>query len=169
MIFFSLIAHAQNNLSDVFAAFQNRVRLRCFRDGQHPIDRGFHGSALDLWSYIFEYISRNYHKNITNEELASLTGLSAVYFRKLFTDVMGISPIAYVHEIRIRKAKGMLKSDYGILSDLAQTLGYSGLLTFRGTSKNIPGYPRPSIERALSAIHGMYGKQLSPSKYDRKL
>lgn len=86
-----------------------------------------------------EYISRNYHKNITNGELASLTGLSAVYFRKLFTDVMGISPIAYVHEIRIRKAKEMLKSDYGTLSDLALTLGYSSLFDFSRDFKKRTG------------------------------
>lgn len=77
-----------------------------------------------------EYISQHYNENITNDSLAMLTGLSNVYFRKLFTDIIGVSPIAYVHKLRIEKAKEMLKSDYGTLSDIAQSLGYSSLYDF---------------------------------------
>jgi uncharacterized FAD-dependent dehydrogenase len=46
-----------------------------------------------------EYISKNYNKKITNAELAEVTGTSVVYFRKLFSDVMGTSPIAYAQKI----------------------------------------------------------------------
>jgi len=94
-----------------------------------------------------EYISQHYHKNITNDTLAAITGLSTVYFRKLFTSIMGISPIAYVHRFRIEKAKEMLKSDYGTLSDMAQSLGYLSLYDFSRDFKKHTG--------------------VSPSKYDK--
>ena len=74
-----------------------------------------------------EFISQNYNKNITNDMLAEAAGMSTVYFRKLFTAAMGISPIAYTKQLRIEKAKEMLKSDYGTLSDIAQSLGYANL------------------------------------------
>ncbi len=86
-----------------------------------------------------EYISQNYNKNITNDELAKLTGLSTVYFRKLFTGIMGTSPIAYAREMRIKKAKEMLKSDYGTLTDVARSLGYSGLYDFSRDFKKHTG------------------------------
>ncbi|MBQ9760224.1 MAG: helix-turn-helix transcriptional regulator [Clostridia bacterium] len=86
-----------------------------------------------------EYISKNYNKPITNDELASLTGMSTVSFRKIFTQTTGISPIAYHHQLRIEKAKEMLKSDYGTLSDLAQSLGYAGLYDFSRDFKNHTG------------------------------
>ena len=86
-----------------------------------------------------EYISQNYHKGITNDALAALTGLSTVYFRKLFTGTMGVSPIAYVHQFRIEKAKEMLKSDYGTLSDVAQSLGYPSLYDFSRAFKKHVG------------------------------
>lgn len=86
-----------------------------------------------------EYISQNYHKNITNDALAGITGLSTVYFRKLFTGIMGVSPIAYVHQFRIEKAKEMLKSDYGTLSDMAQSLGYPSLYDFSRDFKKHTG------------------------------
>ena len=58
-----------------------------------------------------EYISQNYSTPITNDMLAALTGVSTVYFRKLFTLVTGVSPIVYTKQLRIEKAKEMLKSD----------------------------------------------------------
>lgn len=86
-----------------------------------------------------EYISQNYNKSITNDELAALTGLSTVYFRKLFTDIMGMSPIVYTRKLRIEKAKEMLKSDYGTLSDAAHALGYSSLYDFSRDFKKHTG------------------------------
>ena len=95
-----------------------------------------------------EYISQNYHKTITNDALAIHAGLSTVYFRKLFTEVMGVSPIRYVQQFRIEKAKEMLQSDYGSLSDIAQSLGYSSLYDFSRAFKKQTG--------------------IAPSKYGRK-
>ena len=86
-----------------------------------------------------EYISQNYTRKITNAELASLTGLSTVYFRKLFTGTMGVSPIVYAHNLRIEKAKEILKSDYSNLSDVARSLGYTSLYDFSRAFKKHTG------------------------------
>ena len=86
-----------------------------------------------------EYIFQHYTENITNDALATITGFSTVYFRKLFTSMMGVSPITYVHRFRIEKAKEMLKSDYGTLSDVAQSLGYSSLYDFSRDFKKHTG------------------------------
>ena len=86
-----------------------------------------------------DYISQHYNTNITNDLLAGLTGLSNVYFRKLFTELMGLSPIAYVHKLRIEKAMEMLKSDYSSLSDIAQALGYPNIYDFSRAFKKHTG------------------------------
>lgn len=95
------------------------------------------------------YISQNFNKEITNDTLAALTGLSTVYFRKLFTQMIGVSPIAYVHQIRIQKAKEMLKSDYSTLSDIAQSLGYPNLYDFSRTFKKHVGVAPSKYEANL--------------------
>ena len=77
-----------------------------------------------------EYISQHLGTPIRNDELAATIGVSTVYFRKLFTEVMGVSPITYTKQLRIEKAKEMLGSDYGTLTDIALSLGYSGLYDF---------------------------------------
>ncbi len=85
------------------------------------------------------YIIQNYNQHITNDKLAELTGLSVVYFRKLFYEVFGTSPISYVHDLRIKKAKEMLKSDYGSITDIAESLGYNSIYEFSKAFKNKTG------------------------------
>ena len=87
-----------------------------------------------------DYIAENYNKPITNDELANLLGISTVYFRKLFTQYTGTSPISYVQQIRIKKAKEMLKSDYSNISLISETVGYSNIYHFSKAFKQITGY-----------------------------
>lgn len=77
-----------------------------------------------------KYIAQNYNKGICNGELAEITGLSAVYFRKLFKEVTGVSPIRYVQLIKMKKAEEMLKSDYATITDIAYSLGYNNVYEF---------------------------------------
>jgi len=85
------------------------------------------------------YISQNYQEALTNDLLAGCTGLSTVYFRKLFTELMGVPPMTYVQQFRVEKAKEMLKSDYGTLSDMALSLGYPSLYDFSRAFKKHTG------------------------------
>ena len=90
-------------------------------------------------THALEYISQHYHENITNDRLAEISGISTVYFRKLFSSVVGVSPIVYARRLRIEKAKEMLRSDYGTLSDVAQSLGYASLYDFSRDFKKHTG------------------------------
>ena len=87
-----------------------------------------------------DYIAENYNKPITNGELAALLGISTVYFRKLFTTITGMSPINYIQQLRINKAKEMLKSDYSKISLISEEVGYSNIYHFSKTFKQITGY-----------------------------
>lgn len=86
-----------------------------------------------------EYITNNYTTTITNDALAQLTGLSTVYFRKLFFEMNGVSPITYVHDLRIKKAQEMLISDHGSITDIALSLGYNNIYEFSKAFKNHTG------------------------------
>ena len=94
-----------------------------------------------------EYISQHYKENITNEVLAAIAGMSTVYFRKLFTSVLGVSPIVYARNLRIEKAKEMLRSDYGTLSDVALSLGYPSLYDFSRDFKKHTGVAPSKYEK----------------------
>ena len=86
-----------------------------------------------------DYINQNYTKHITNDELAKLTNFSTVYFRKLFSENFNMSPQAYIHTLRIRKAKELFHSDYVNISRVALYLGYSSIYDFSKTFKKYVG------------------------------
>ena len=79
-----------------------------------------------------EYMEEHYtDSNLNNDDLAALSGVSTVYFRKLFTKKYGVSPMKYVHRKRIEKAKNILESEYVTsISDLAEFCGYSSVYYF---------------------------------------
>ncbi len=86
-----------------------------------------------------EYIAKYSHRKIRNDQLAALTGLSTVYFRKLFAEVTGQSPIDYIQSVRIRKAREMLQSDFGSVTEIAFALGYQNIYDFSRTFKKYVG------------------------------
>ncbi len=77
-----------------------------------------------------EYMTEHYTESLSNDFLASLTGLSNVYFRRLFKDIYGVAPMEYLKNLRIKKAKEMLRSDHGSITDIAVSLGYPSIYDF---------------------------------------
>lgn len=88
---------------------------------------------------VLDYIARNYNRSLTNDELAALTPFSTVYLRKLFKEITGNSPITYQHFLRIHKAKEMLKSDYGSIANVAESIGYTNIYEFSKMFKKYTG------------------------------
>lgn len=86
-----------------------------------------------------EYMTAHSAEKLSNEQLGALTGMSTVYFRKLFTAVYGTSPINYLSELRIKKAQQILKSDFGSISEVATALGYCDIYHFSKAFKKATG------------------------------
>lgn len=86
-----------------------------------------------------EYIESNIGKaNITNAELAAVVGYSEVYFRKLFKEKYGISPIQYVINRRISYAKQLLNGQYRI-AEVAEKCGFNSVYHFSREFKRQTG------------------------------
>lgn len=96
-----------------------------------------------------DYIAKNYNRKICNDDLSSITGLSTVYFRKLFKEVMGISPMNYIQSVKIKKAKDMLRSDYSSITDIAYSLGFNNVYEFSRNFKKNLGVSPTQYEKQL--------------------
>lgn len=87
-----------------------------------------------------EYLENNcLDSSINIELLSNLSGISSVYFRKIFTKIYGISPLQYVNRIRIEKAKSMLIGDYGSVTQIAELSGFSSVYHFCKSFKKATG------------------------------
>ena len=69
------------------------------------------------------YISETYHENLPVSTYAAKCNVSESYFRKKFTETVGISPIDYRNELRFAEAKRLYKKNY-TLQEIAEKLGY---------------------------------------------
>lgn len=97
-----------------------------FAKQEHP-----HPKKYSALKPAIKYITENYSdSNVSNELLSELCGMSTVYFRRIFVSVYGISPIKYLHNFRIEKAKAILKSDYDTIEQVALSVGYNSIYHF---------------------------------------
>ena len=94
------------------------------QEHQHPKNFSFLKPAI-------KYITENYSdSNINNELLAELCAMSTVYFRKTFVSVYSTSPIKYLNNFRIEKAKAILRSDFETIEQVALSVGYNSIYHF---------------------------------------
>jgi AraC-like DNA-binding protein len=70
-----------------------------------------------------EYIEAHYAENISLEQLADVAYLSPFHLVRVFHDEIGLPPHAYLTQVRIRRAKGLLARNYP-LTEVAFETGF---------------------------------------------
>ena len=88
-----------------------------------------------------EYMEKNINNpELSNEGIARSAGVSEIYFRKLFKKQFGVTPHAYIQQIRINKAKSMLENGISQIDDVCLECGYSNIYYFFKVFKEKTGY-----------------------------
>ena len=90
-------------------------------------------------------MENQYRKKLTISHLAEISNLSTAYFSNLFHDAMGMSPYAYLTQLRIEKAKLLLRNSDMPVKAVASTVGM------------------PSISHFISAFRAKTG--LTPERF----
>lgn len=71
-----------------------------------------------------EWIARNYHRNAPVAAMTRLSGLTERSFKRHFARATGMSPLEYVHTLRMEEAKHMLETTDLPIEALAERVGY---------------------------------------------
>ncbi len=93
-------------------------RLRCNRQHEHGCN------TVDLVRRVAAILDERYSTSITIEQIASEIGISKSYLREQFKAVRGMTPIAYLHETRLRHALALLRNTNRTLESVAISCGY---------------------------------------------
>lgn len=104
----------------------------------HWLIRSIFGETLDMRvvssSYSLaraqHYIEQHYMDNVTVEKLANLGYMSKTSFNRRFKKEIGITPIEYLIEVRIKMAKLMLKRKEDQIIDIAMRCGFGSSAHF---------------------------------------
>lgn len=88
-------------------------------------------------------------------EIAKECGVSECYFRRLFQEYSGESPINFRQKHRIEKAKQLLLSDeHYTVGEIAEELGFSDIYHFSKTFKKISGIsPNKFIQSEMERMN----------------
>lgn len=90
-------------------------------------------------NYTVYYLENHYKEEITLEKLAQDQFLSPTYLSKIFKEATGVSPINYLIEIRLKRAKDMLKNDNLTIKEVASAVGYQDAYHFSKSFKKLYG------------------------------
>lgn len=80
---------------------------------------------LERLNTVLNYIQSNYQEQISNQELADVIHLSEDRFNHLFKESMGMSPLQYMNELRLKKAMSLLKKREYSMSEIADRVGFT--------------------------------------------
>lgn len=86
------------------------------------------------------YIQQNLaDRNLSVQQLAATAQMSQVHFRRLFHDLCGMSPVKYLVNARVEKAKSLLGLSEMRLEDVAAQTGFSSTAHLCAAFKNVTG------------------------------
>ncbi len=100
---------------------------------------------------VFSYVEQRLGSTIRLADLARLVNLQPTYFSNRFTEVMGMSPIAYVTRQRIERAQGLLRHTDMKLQQIAEAVGLQDAFYFSRVFKAVAGTPPSEYRRRIPA------------------
>ena len=76
-------------------------------------------------------------QQFTVEQLADLCHWSTTHFRRVFHNIMGVSPLEFVNSTRISKACTLLCSTEDSILNISETVGFRSVSSFNRTFSRI--------------------------------
>lgn len=99
---------------------------------------------------IITYMNENYASHISLDQIAKNMYLSSVYISKIFKEEIGESPIKYLIQIRMEKAKELLEDeDCGSIKDVSLAIGYEDVYYFSKLFKKYYGIAPAYYKRQI--------------------
>ena len=85
------------------------------------------------------FVGEHYDEDLIMLDVLSSFGFTANHFRKIFKDVMKMTPQAYLAKYRIEKSKGLLTNKSLSIREIAEKVGYNDYLYFGKCFKRFTG------------------------------
>ncbi|WP_245376020.1 bifunctional transcriptional activator/DNA repair enzyme AdaA [Paenibacillus eucommiae] len=118
---------------------------RCKPTGQRLPD--------DEWvALVTEYINKNYMESLTLDILADICHGSPYHLHRTFKKIKGVTPVEYIQQIRIGKAKEQLLSSEQSIAEVGVSVGLSNTPYFITLFKKKTGHT-PASYRQLQLQH----------------
>lgn len=96
--------------------------------------------------YLHEHVLDH---NLTIETIAAQSSISEIYFRRLFTEIYGLSPKKYMIMLRLNRAKELLEGGTLSVSEIAEDVGFGDVYSFCKTFRKEVGSTPTEYKKQL--------------------
>lgn len=86
-----------------------------------------------------EYIRDHYAMPMKVAQIASVCHMSESHFRRLFEENIGMTPVEYLNQVRVKKACDMIKKTGSSMEEIAVKVGFTTTSTFNRNFKRVTG------------------------------
>lgn len=124
-------------------------------------DRARDRSADARVRLVMEHVAQHLHEPLALDELADVAGLSASRLGHRFREVVGVSPMHYVEQLRIERAKQLLTTTSLSVKEVARQVGYQTQFYFSLRFKRRTG-------RSPKAFRASPGGRVAASRGTRR-
>ncbi|MBQ4051712.1 MAG: AraC family transcriptional regulator [Oscillospiraceae bacterium] len=93
------------------------------------------------------YISRNFSRDITIEDIADAVGISPSHLYRVFSQELSMAPTKFLTQYRIAEACTLLRSGGMTVGEVAASVGFSDPLYFSRVFKKVKGSSPTAYER----------------------
>ncbi|HEY5587280.1 MAG TPA: AraC family transcriptional regulator [Ruminiclostridium sp.] len=101
----------------------------------------------DLLTEALQFIETNINSQLNIKKIASQVYLSPNYFRKVFKEKTGLTPIEYINKIRIARAFKLLSENNASISQAAEAVGINDLNYFSRLFKSLAGCSPSEVKK----------------------
>jgi AraC-like DNA-binding protein len=107
------------------------------------------GSERGAVRRVREYLDANTRRNVALDDLAQLSGLSPYHLVRVFRQEVGLSPHAYFEQVRIHRARHLLR-DGAPIADVASDLGFTDQSHLHRHFKKLTGVTPGAYRSAIT-------------------
>lgn len=122
--------------------------LGCF--AEETAEERFATMKLRLMREVQDYILARYREPIRIQELAELVDRAPNYVTQAFKEIVGMTPITYLHQVRVQAARDLILNTKMTIGEVSDYLGYSDQAHFNRVFKKVMGYPPSSVQRKVA-------------------
>jgi AraC-like DNA-binding protein len=124
-----------NNVQTEAARLREELRHRLPGLPESTVQPGLGSHAQKLVEVMLDFVHQHYHRPISVDDLASAMRMNASYLSTLFSQTTGVTFHHFLEEVRLSKAKELLRDPRNRVGEVAGAAGYASPDSFRHAFK----------------------------------
>lgn len=122
-------------LDQIYSSVSEFYRTLCIQIAEAKLSKN-----TELAEKVIEYINSNYMDSMLSvASIAEHFSVSSSYLSRYMKDYLGYSVTDYIHEVRLKEAKYLLKNTDKTVATIAEEVGYNSLHNFTRVFKRYEG------------------------------